>query len=232
MTSLEALHRRAGVSPERLLIYLHGAGETGGDADAQVLKHGPWEDVRFRPTGRYHADTIARIREFHRFGLHLSRGDWDPAIVDGHIRRHIKEHSLDPEHLYITGISRGGRAAIRLAIYRLRSNQCVSALAVFCPEGGAREYSDEDIRALRRAPVFLFHCPEDDTVPFEGSAMLHRMIGSDVSRLRIVHLSELAEPKNPHVCWTEVYGSPTLYEWLMNPEADPAAWPHMHLPYV
>jgi len=76
----------------------------------------------------------------------------------------------------------------------------------------------------------LFHCPEDGVVPFEGSATLHRRLGSDVSRLRIVHKSELANETFPHDCWTRFYGSPGLYRWLSAPEPDPAAWPHLDLP--
>jgi predicted peptidase len=232
-TLLAAVHREASGSPQPLLIFLHGAGEIGGDTDFQVRKNGPWEDVIFRPRGPYHPDAIAQMRKFHVLGLHLADGDWNPQLLNDHINRYVEERSsIDRLNLYITGISRGGRGALRLAIHRLRSTQAVSAVAAFCPEGGAGSFSEDEIRVLRQVPVFLFHCPEDDIVPFEGSAVLHKKIGSDRSRLRIVHLSELATSKYPHVCWTEVYGSPELYEWMLKPRTDPAAWPRITLPYA
>ena len=62
-----------------------------------------------------------------------------------------------------------------------------------CPAGGAAEYSDADHRLLRQVPIYFIHCPEDAAVPFEGTGILHRRIGSASSRLRIVHPSELAD---------------------------------------
>ena len=94
--------------------------------------------------------------------------------------------ALDRGRLFLTGVSRGGRGVLRLAIQRLRAGRVVTAVAAFCPAGGAAEYSDADLVLLRQVPIYFFHCPEDESVPFEGTAMLHRRIGSASSRLRIV----------------------------------------------
>jgi predicted esterase len=116
---------------------------------------------------------------------------------------------------------------LRLALQVLVAGESVAALAAFCPASGAAPYSDAELALLRRVPIYLFHCPEDDVVPFEGTAALHQRIGSASSRLRIVHTSELADPSAPHNCWTQFYGQPDFYRWVEDPAADPADWPHI-----
>jgi predicted peptidase len=114
-----------------------------------------------------------------------------------------------------------------MAIQRLRAGRLVTAVAAFCPAGGAAEYSETDLVLLRQVPIYFIHCPEDASVPFEGTAILHRRIGSASSRLRIVHPSELADASGPHNCWTQFYGHPGLYRWLEGSTPDPAGWPHL-----
>ena len=229
--TLAALSQASHQTPESLLVFLHGRGEIGGDIGRQVRKYGPWENVLHNPRGAYGPDTMAEIRQFHVLGLHLSEGDWDGEALSEAVDRHLAAHpAIDPERLFLTGLSLGGRGVLRLALHRLRTGRPVSSIASFCPAGGAAGYSDAEIGLLRTVPIYLFHCPEDTVVGFEGSALLHQRLGSDVSRLRIVHKSELAEEAGAHDCWTQFYGSPGLYRWLSAPGRDPAAWPHLDLP--
>ncbi len=229
--ALTAISQASDQTPEPLLVFLHGRGEIGGDADRQVRTYGPWVNVRYDPKDAYGPDTIREIRRYHVLGVHLSAGDWDgealSAFVDGHLAAHP---TIDPQRLFLTGLSLGGRGVLRLASHRLRTGRPVSSIASFCPAGGADGYSDAEVSVLRTVPTLLFHCPEDPVVPFEGSALLHKRLGSDVSRLRIVHKTELADAAAAHNCWTQFYGLPGLYRWLTAPARDPAHWPQLELP--
>ena len=220
--------RSSAPPPAPLLVYLHGAGEVGGDTELQVRKYGPWADVLHDPAGAYGPDTAAAIRRFHVLGFHLPEGDWDGAALAADLAAWLAaQPGIDPAALHLTGISRGGRGVLRLAVALLRAGRPVAAVAAFCPAGGADAYDDAEFALLRRAPVCLFHCPEDPVVPFDGTAALHRRIGSATSRLRVVHGSELADPAAPHDCWTQFYAHPDFYRWLEGPAADPADWPHL-----
>ena len=229
--TLTPISQASGQDPEPLIVFLHGRGEIGGDSDRQVRKYGPWTNALYNPRDAYGADALAEIRRFHVLGLHLSAGDWDGAALSEAVDHYLAAHpSIDGGRLYLTGISLGGRGVLRLALHRLRAGRPVSAIASFCPVGDAEAYSGTDIGLLRTVPIYLFHCPEDEVVPFEGSARLHRRIGSEFSRLRIVHTTELARRDFPHDCWTQFYGTPGLYRWLSAPGRDPAGWPHLDLP--
>lgn len=220
-------------TPEPLLVYLHGRGEIGGDTDRQVRKYGPWTNVLYNPKDAYGPDTVAELRRFHVLGFHLSAEDWDGAALSEAVDRHLAAHpTVDPNRLFLTGLSLGGRGVLRLALHRLRTGRPVSSVASFCPAGGDTGYSDAEVGLLRTVPIYLFHCPEDTVVPFEGSASLHRRLGSDVSRLRIVHRTELADEQAAHDCWTQFYGTPGLYRWLWAPGRDPAEWAYLDLPHT
>jgi predicted peptidase len=211
-----------------LLVYLHGKGEIGGETARQLHQHGPWDHALYDPARAYQPDTEAALDAFHVLAFHLPSGDWDGAALDAEIAAYLAEHpELDPSLLYLTGVSRGGRGVLRLALHRLRAERPVTAVAAFCPAGGIAGYTESDLALLRRIPIYLIHSPEDDVVPFMGSAALHQQIGSASSRLRIVHPSELADPSGPHNCWTHFYGHPDFYRWLESPARDPANWPHL-----
>lgn len=228
--AITALSQASDQIPESLLVFLHGRGEIGGDADRQVRIYGPWANVSYNPKDAYGPDTLAEIRRYHVLGFHLSAGDWNGEALSEAMDRHLAAHpTIDPKQLFLTGLSLGGRGVLRLALHRLRMGRPVSSIAAFCPAGGSAGYSDADIDLLRTVPIYLFHCPEDAVVSFEGSAMLHKRLGSDVSRLRIVHKTELASEAVPHDCWTQFYGSSGLYRWLSKPGPDPAEWPHLDL---
>jgi predicted peptidase len=211
-----------------LLLYLHGAGEVGGDTAQQLRKSGPWANALYDPRNAYRSDTAAALSRFHVLAFHLQEGDWDGAALEAELVAYLAAHpAIDRGRLFLTGVSRGGRGVLRLAIQRLRAGRPVTAVAAFCPAGGAEEYSDADLVLLRQVPICFIHCPEDESVPFEGTAILHRRIGSASSRLRIVHPSELADFSGPHNCWTQFYGHPELYRWLEGSAPDPADWPHL-----
>ena len=53
-----------------LLVFLHGAGETGGDPEFQVKKSGPWRTSHLA----YHPDVSFELAKFDVLGLHLSDG--------------------------------------------------------------------------------------------------------------------------------------------------------------
>jgi predicted peptidase len=221
----------SGQSPQTLLVYLHGRGEIGGDPDRRVHTYGPWLNASYNPRNAYGPEARSEIRRFHVLGLHLSEGDWEGAALDAAVEAHLAAHpGIDRTRLLLTGLSLGGRGVLRLALHRLRRGQPVTAVASFCPAGGADAYSDEDIALLRTVPVYLFHSPEDNVVPFEASTRLHERLGTRTSRLRIVHVSELARADAPHDCWTQFYGTAPLYQWLAAPDGDPALWPYMDVP--
>jgi predicted peptidase len=216
------LEQPAARGPAPLLAFLHGSGEFGHDPGPQVRKHGPW-DPAGSVDGGYGEEAVAELRRFHVLGLHGTpvNGDWQPAAVSDEVEacRARRAAELDPARVCLTGVSRGGRGVLRAALLRLERRLPVRALAVFCPQPGS--YSEAEIERLRQVPIYFFHSRRDSVCPYEQTEELQRRIGDRTSRLQAIDDDQLYWPEHPHVCWTNVYGHPDLYRWLL----DPAAWP-------
>ena len=210
----------------RLLFYLHGLGEIGGEFPGQVKKHGPWlegTDVR-----NQHVQEV--LDDFLRVGPHLKSGDWDTCQLVETLDRVKKEHAgqIREDCLYVAGISLGGKAALELAT---TMEAPVTAVAVFCPAS-----VDRLSEALIKAPVYLFHAADDDIVQITDT---RKRVYEDLSsnpRFRWREMSEAETMEwegthHPHVCWTHVFGHPDLYEWFRSVDRSP--WPEFRaIPWI
>src|ERR1700756_4202843 len=128
---------------QALLVYLHGKGEIGGETARQLRQHGPWDHPSYDPAHAYQADTAAALEPFHVLAFHLPGSDWDGAVLDAEITAYMAEHpTLDPDRLFLTGVSLGGRGVLRLALHRLRAGHKITAVAAFCPSRGAAAYTE------------------------------------------------------------------------------------------
>jgi hypothetical protein len=143
-----------------------------GDHVQQLRKHGPWTNALYDPRNAYRSDTAAALRHFHVLALHLQEGDWDGAALDAELVAYLAAHpGIDGGRLFLTGVSRGGRGVLRLAIQRLWARRLVTAVASFCPAGGAAEYSDVGLVLLRQVPIY---CARDRLVA-ERTALVNQL---------------------------------------------------------
>ena len=110
-----------------LLLYLHGAGEVGGDTVPQLRKSGPWTNALYDPRNAYRSDTAEAHHHFHVLAFHLQERDWDGAALDAELVAYLAAHpAIDRGRLFLTGVSRGGRGVLRLAIQCLRAGRPVT----------------------------------------------------------------------------------------------------------
>jgi predicted peptidase len=177
-----------------LVLFLHGRGERGDDVGA-VKRHGLPRVLERRadfpaivvspqcPATTYWTAEIATLT----------------ALLDAI----EEEHAVDPERIYVTGLSMGGFGTWALAIAGAAR---FAAIAPIC--GGGEPLA---VGALGRLPVWAFHGDADTVVPVERTlAMVEalRAHGGDV-RLTIY-------PGVGHDSWTQTYENPELYEWLFS----------------
>lgn len=180
----------AGTGPWPLLLFLHGSGERGAKLET-VKRHGP-------------PRLIVEGREFPYVVLapQCPRGQWWSAETLEALLDHAQAtYPIDPDRVWVTGISMGGYGAWALAT---RCPRRLAALVPICGGGSPRL-----ARNLREVPVWAFHGAHDDTVaPGESAAMVEalRRAGGN-ARLTIY-------PDLGHDCWTRAYTEPELWEWL------------------
>jgi predicted peptidase len=176
--------------PWPVLVFLHGAAESGNDLSL-VRRHGPPRLV-----------AEGRDLPFIVVSPQSRRGGWETTALDALLDKVIAEHRVDADRVYLTGISMGGFGTWAWAAAR---PDRFAAIAPIC--GGGRPAWAERLRAL---PIWNFHGALDDIVsPTHSEVMVDalRAVGADV---RYTVYS-----KAGHDSWTVTYAGDMLYEWLL-----------------
>ncbi len=176
-----------------LMIFLHGSGERGDDI-AKVKVHGPPK----------HADRNRHFPFILISPLLPSDKDWDIVKLERILNHALMTLPVDPDRVYLTGLSRGGHATWRWGA------AAPGRFAALAPVAGRGDPSAAC--ELKDMPVWAFHGDRDDVVEPEGSFAMARAIracGGGEGRLTIY-------PDLGHNSWDPAYSDPTLYLWLLS----------------
>jgi predicted peptidase len=176
-----------------LLVFLHGGGESGDNLE-MVKTHGI-------------PKLIAEGKTFPFYVLApLNEGEkkfWDDVLIMNLIDSIIKIYPIDNSRIYLTGMSRGGYGAWRLA---LNNPGRFAALAVVCGASAPYEYA----RWITDIPIWVFHGAKDQSISISVS---ERMV--EALKLAGAEVSFTIYPETGHDAWTETYANPGLYEWFL-----------------
>lgn len=173
-----------------LLVFLHGSGERGLDLSAMTI-HGPWAFLKAHP--EYQCIIVApQCPPANR---------WQPPYVDDFITEVMAKYRVDPDRVYLTGLSMGG--------FGTWSEACAhperfAAIAPICGGGDPTQ-----VAALKNVPTWVFHGGADQTVPLVADQTMVdalKAAGGDVQFT--------IYPGVGHDCWTQTYNDPKFFAWL------------------
>lgn len=185
-----------------LLVFLHGAGEKGNDA-ALVAKNGPPSLVRERP--EFPFILLSPQCPFGRY-------TWIADDVVVLIREIQSQYRVDPDRVYLTGLSMGGYGCWTLAgAYP----ELFAAVAPLC--GGGDEVdvawaAKRNPKAVSSLPIWAFHGRRDPIVPLSESEDMVKAF----QRAGCREVKLTVYPEAGHDCWTETYRNPALYDWFLS----------------
>ncbi len=179
-----------------LILFLHGAGERGSDLN-KVRRHG-------LPT------VTDRQPDFPFIVIspQCPAGTYWPYLVDDLndlLDRTLKQYRVDPQRIYLTGMSMGGYGTFYLS---MAYPERFAALAPICGGGDPSRAS-----RIKHLPIWVFHGARDNIVPIEESEIM-------VSALRKTgaNVQFTVYPNANHDSWTETYNNPELYDWFLRHE--------------
>jgi predicted peptidase len=180
-----------------LILSLHGAGERGDDLDL-VLVHGipkrlsDGEDLPFVVVApqcpadeRWSAESLAR---------YLDEVESDSPV--------------DPDRIYVTGLSMGGSGTWSLAIAQPHR---FAAIAPICGRGDPTQ-----AHVLKHLPVWAFHGALDPQVPLARSEEMVDALHACGGAVRFT-----VYPDAGHDSWTQAYSDPDLYDWFLSHRRSP-----------
>ncbi|MDR1964118.1 MAG: prolyl oligopeptidase family serine peptidase [Planctomycetaceae bacterium] len=185
-------------NPRPLLIYLHGAGETG--KNMRKLKH---HDLVHHVKG----NIATKDFPFIVISPMTPRHGWQPKqvirLLDEILTDEGKRWKIDESQIYLTGMSMGGFGTFHTAC------EFPNRFTAIIPVAGGGNI--ENAEQLKNVPTWAFHGDADDVVPYECSSnMIEAMQTIGCREAKLTTLKGAG-----HGITHEVYSKPEIYQWLL-----------------
>jgi predicted peptidase len=196
-----------------LILFLHGAGESGTDGRKQL-------QVGLGPAVRKREKTFPFLAVFPQsqkktWPVDLNNAEqirdvvatWKADQPEGQRALNIladveKHYKVDPKRIYLTGISMGGYGTWALAA---SNPEKWAAIAPVCGGGDPRKAIQ-----MKDLPCWCFHGDADTAVSVERSREMLKALWAVGG-----HPNYTEYPRVGHNSWDKAYGSEELYEWLL-----------------
>lgn len=177
-----------------LVVFLHGAGERGEDP-ALLDRNGPTKEAA---EGR-EFPFILLAPQCPEDSVWIMQKD---RVIEAMtlVRR---DYRVDPERIYLTGLSMGGFGTWEIA---MEHPDRFAAILPVC--GGGMSWR---LNALGQLPIWTFHGAKDEVVPIAYTEEMVRALNALGHPVRYTII-----PDAGHDCWTEVYRREDVYEWLLS----------------
>ncbi|MGE3642040.1 MAG: dienelactone hydrolase family protein [Pirellulales bacterium] len=204
-------------TPRPLILFLHGSGESGSDNLAQI--NGNIDNLL----------SAAKARDAFLFAPQTNSG-WEQSVLLGRamtmIDRAIAERSVDPNRIYVTGLSMGGGGAWNFL------HQFPERVAATVPICGIYPSSGFMPSRIVNEPIWAFHGRTDTTVPVEvtrdvvNSLLVEAGLPIPTYPPKFNNFGPNVTIANPpldllytdvrgsHGIWPQVYAMPELYDWM------------------
>lgn len=198
--------------PLPLILFLHGAGESGRD-DLLPTTVGIGPAIRNDPE-RYPALVV-----FPQASQGYGWSEFNLAAAVAALDDVERTHDVDRARVYVTGISMGGYGTWLLA---LEQPDRFAAAVPICggldrrswarraASGSGADLVTAAAQRLSRIPQWIFHGDADDIIPVtESQVMVHalRAAGADVRYTEYRGVM--------HNSWDRAYAEPDLMPWLL-----------------
>ena len=187
-----------------LLLFLHGAGERGNESGEEIAKvkvHGPPRLL----------DTPEFAKKFPCVTVSPQCKNgyaWSPAqlmLLLDHIE---KNHKINKNRVYVTGLSMGGFGTWMCLN---ESPKRFAAAAPIC--GGAKpEWAEK----LTGTPIWTFHGDKDFLVTLNRTANIVEAIKKAGGKKILFTIYEGVG----HDSWTQTYDNPLLYDWMFQQSSE------------
>jgi len=127
---------------------------------------------------------------------------WSPEDLGALLDDVASRYRVDPDRIYLTGLSMGGFGAWSLA-----ANQPERFAAVVPICGGG---DPGDAEQLKQLPIWLFHGDADASVPVARSLEMYSALTAAGGKPRMTIYGG-----GDHGAWSPTYANPDLYAWLL-----------------
>lgn len=175
-----------------LMVFLHGAGETGDNVE-KLKVHGPPKLIE---QGKKYPFIVVSPQS--------PQHGWNADFVIKLIRDIKKNYRVDDERVYLTGLSMGGFGTWHTA---QTFPDVFAAIVPICGGG-----DPNTVWSLQNIPIWCFHGDKDDVVKLSNS---QKMIDA-LEPLNNPNVKFTVYPGVAHDSWTQTYDNDEVYEWMLS----------------
>lgn len=178
-----------------VIVFLHGAGERGDDLEV-VKKHGPPKIVEKKPDfGFVVISPQVPLNE-----------RWEAKKVAAIIDDVAKSVRIDPQRIYMTGLSMGGAGTWSFAA------EYPDRLAAMAPICGSAELSI--VEKIKHIPNWVVIGGKDRPELVQRNDELIEALKKAGGKPKYT-----LYPDAGHDSWTQTYNNPEFYQWLLEQKA-------------
>lgn len=195
-----------------LVLFLHGSGEKGSDNEKQVQVNSVTDTLLNEKNRKEYPCYVAapQCPEGEKWSVKLeepgsfSENTEEPLLdaVMGLVTELESEYPIDPDQIYIVGISMGGHAVWNLLS---RENDTFAAAVSVCGCGDPMQ-----AEKVKDIPLWLFHGAKDSTVPVHYS----RDMAEALKKVGAENIRYTEYPGEKHQSWELAYREKDLFPWL------------------
>ena len=193
----------AAPEPLPLILFLHGAGESGIDDELPTT-------VGIGPAIDAHPERFPALVVFPQASRGYGWRGFNHASAVAALDDAEGRYSVDRDRVYVTGISMGGYGTWLVALQQLER---FAAIAPVC--GGLDRTSSalsfpQAAQRLASLPQWVFHGDADDIIPVQTSRAMVRALRAAGAEVRYTEY-----PGVQHNSWDRAYAEPELMPWLL-----------------
>jgi len=202
-----------------LILFLHGIGERGNGTTElknvariglpRMIKLG--HNMTFTWNGKTETFLVLSPQCPRKYGM------WPELLVNEMIQYAQRELKVDPNRIYITGLSMGGGGTYRFVSRKQEQASKVAAAATVC---APCTFTDGNSVAKARLPMWSFHAADDKVALASCTESAIRKVNAanpEVKPLKTIW------PDGGHGVWDRVYtdtaykyhGVINIYEWFL-----------------
>jgi predicted peptidase len=177
--------------PWPLVLFLHGAGESGRDLN-KVKIHGPPKLIE---AGKKFPMIVVSPQS--------PRMGWDVPTLNALLDEIVATHKVDKDRVYVTGLSMGGFGTWALAA---AYPDKFAAIMPIC--GGSDPH---DAVKLNHLSIWVFHGAKDNVVPPNRSENMVKALKEHGAK----NIQFTLYPNAGHDSWTQTYDNSEVWDWLL-----------------
>jgi predicted peptidase len=189
-----ALHKPANTKDKKpLIVFISGDGEKGTDIE-KVKINGPLKYLKTHQLDAYILAPQCKENE-----------NWNIESINELILKIQKENNIDPNRIYVTGLSSGGWAAWNLAL------SYPDKFAAIVPISGFVDLIElESVCKIAAIPTRIFHGLLDDVVKVDYAITIYK----ELKKCNAPDVQLTIFDDAGHDSWTRVYDNPEIYDWM------------------